>query len=85
MPDDAELEDRRRIFADLARAMEDPHRLLDLVLGSHGFDDARARVADEFALSPLGVTTLLELGLKRFTVEGRRRMDEERAALEAGE
>ncbi|GAA4719824.1 DNA gyrase subunit A [Nocardioides conyzicola] len=81
------LEGRLHILDPLVRVLEDPHELLDVLLGAADVASARAALREHYGIDDIQAAAVLDMQLRQLPPGQQRRIarerDETRAQLEA--
>ena len=80
------LQQELHILEPLARVLEDPHELLDVLLGATDIESARTALSDHYGIDDIQAAAVLDMQLRRLPTDQQRRIvqdrDETRALLE---
>ncbi len=76
-----QTDEQLHIYDGLARAIEEPHAALDIVLQAEDPDTASAALRDRFGLDRIQATAVLDLQFRRATRLDRRKIDDRRREL----
>ncbi len=83
--DERPRRDRLEMLHAVRQAVADPVRLVTLVRGCDTREEALAEVRRAYGVSMTAAVAMLDTQVVRFTATGRRRVDEEIAALAAAD